>query len=74
MIKVHIAKLLKDSGKTNYWLAKQAHMTQQALRRLSRGETQRIEFSTLDAICEALNCQPGDVLVHVNKKAKEDKP
>ena len=24
-----------------------------------------IRFSTLDAICEALNCQPGDILEYV---------
>ena len=27
-----------------------------------------IRFSTLDAICGVLDCQPGDILEHVKKK------
>jgi len=29
---------------------------------LKTGKARAIRFSTLDAICEALNCQPGDIL------------
>nr|WP_319232130.1 helix-turn-helix domain-containing protein [Draconibacterium orientale] len=28
-------------------------------------ETQAVRFSTLEAICEALDCQPGDILEYV---------
>ena len=29
---------------------------------LKNGKAKAIRFSTLDAICKALNCQPGDIL------------
>jgi len=29
---------------------------------LKNGKARAIRFSTLDAICKALNCQPGDIL------------
>ena len=31
---------------------------------LKTGKARAIRFSTLDAICRALECQPGDLLVH----------
>ena len=32
------------------------------LSKLKNGRVSAIRFSTLDAICKALNCQPGDIL------------
>ncbi|MBR5429504.1 MAG: helix-turn-helix transcriptional regulator [Firmicutes bacterium] len=32
------------------------------LSKLKTGKVSAIRFSTLEAICEALNCQPGDIL------------
>lgn len=29
---------------------------------LKNGKAKAVRFSTLEAICEALNCQPGDIL------------
>jgi putative transcriptional regulator len=31
---------------------------------LKTGKSKAIKLSTLDAICNALKCQPGDILVH----------
>jgi putative transcriptional regulator len=31
--------------------------------RLKTGKARAIRFSTLDALCRALDCQPGDILV-----------
>jgi len=41
------------------------------LSNLKTGKVRAIRFSTLDAICIALNCQPGDILEHVST-AKDD--
>lgn len=35
------------------------------LSNLKTGKVKAIRFSTLDAICKALNCQPGDILEYV---------
>lgn len=31
---------------------------------LKTGKAKAIRFSTLEAICEVLNCQPGDIIEH----------
>lgn len=33
---------------------------------LKNGKAKAIRFSTLEAICEALECQPGDILEYKN--------
>lgn len=35
---------------------------------LKTGKVKAIRFSTLSAICEALDCQPGDLLVYEQKR------
>jgi putative transcriptional regulator len=37
---------------------------------LKTGKAKAIRFSTLEAICKALNCQPGDILEYINDKRK----
>ena len=43
-------------------LAEQVGITPQNLSKLKTGRAKAVRFSTLEAICEALDCQPGDVL------------
>ena len=33
---------------------------------LKKGKAKAVRFSTLEAICEALDCQPGDILEYDN--------
>ena len=37
---------------------------------LKTGKAKAIRFSTLDAICKALDCQPGDILEYVNDEKR----
>jgi putative transcriptional regulator len=37
---------------------------------LKTGKAKAIRFSTLDTICNVLNCQPGDILEYVNDEQK----
>jgi putative transcriptional regulator len=43
-------------------LAEKVGITPQNLSVLKTGRAKAIRFSTLDALCEALDCQPGDIL------------
>ena len=43
-------------------LAEQRGITQANLSLLKTGKVRAVRFSTLDAICKALDCQPGDIL------------
>ena len=42
------------------------------LSKLKTGKVSAIRFSTLDAICDVLDCQPGDILGFRREPAKED--
>ncbi|MFF7656406.1 helix-turn-helix domain-containing protein [Streptomyces sp. NPDC007983] len=41
---------------------------------LKNGRAKAVRFTTLDAICRTLGCQPGDVLRYVPDEAPEDTP
>lgn len=43
-------------------LAEQVGIANINLSKIKTGKVSAIRFSTLNAICEALNCQPGDIL------------
>jgi putative transcriptional regulator len=43
-------------------LSEEVGVTISNLSILKTGKAKAIRFSTLEAICEALNCQPGDIL------------
>ena len=45
-------------------LSKKVGLTLANLSILKTGKAKAIRFSTLEAICEALDCQPGDLLVN----------
>ena len=45
-------------------LAKQLGITEANLSILKTGKAKAIRFSTLEAICEVLECQPGDLLAY----------
>ncbi|MFM7349804.1 MAG: helix-turn-helix domain-containing protein [Erythrobacter sp.] len=45
-------------------LAEKVGISNTNLSLLKTGKVQGIRFRTLDALCEALDCQPGDILEH----------
>ncbi len=47
-------------------LTEKVGITMANLSILKNGKAKAIRFSTLEAICEALNCQPGDILEYKN--------
>lgn len=63
-IEVHLDKVLADRGMTLTELSNQIGITLANLSILKTGKARAVRFSTLDAICEALDCQPSDVFSH----------
>ncbi len=51
-------------------LSERVDLTLSNLSILKTGKAKAIRFNTLDAICKALDCQPGDILEYVNDKEK----
>lgn len=48
-------------------LANEVDITLANLSILKNNKAKAIRFSTLDAICKALNCQPGDIIEYVEE-------
>ena len=61
-IAVKLDELLHDRRMTLTELAEQIDITLANLSILKTGKARAIRFSTLEAICEVLRCQPGDLL------------
>ena len=59
---VKLDDLLHDRRMTLTELAEQVDITLANLSILKTGKARAIRFSTLEAICKALKCQPGDLL------------
>jgi len=51
-------------------LSERVDLTLSNLSILKTGKAKAVRFSTLDAICKALDCQPGDILEYVNGEKK----
>lgn len=47
-------------------LSEKVEITMANLSILKNGKAKAIRFSTLEKICQVLNCQPGDILEYVN--------
>ena len=63
-IAVHLARLLEQRGMTLTELADKVGVTVVNLSVLKNGRARAIRFSTLAALCQVLDCQPGDLLSH----------
>ena len=59
---VHLDRLLEEREMTLTELAERVDITIVNLSILKNGRARAIRFSTLTALCDALNCQPADLL------------
>ena len=65
-IRVKLDRILLDRGITLTELAERIGITLANLSVLKTNKAKAIRFSTLDALCRELNCQPGDLLEWVS--------
>ena len=73
-IAVKLDDLLHDRRMTLTDLADQIGMALANLSILKTGKARAIRFSTLEAICQALSCQPGDILQFEPEQAARERP
>ena len=66
-IRVRLDDLLHDRRMTLTELSEKVDITLANLSILKTGKARAVRFSTLDAICRALDCQPGDLLQFVEE-------
>jgi len=72
-IKVNLDDILHDRRMTLTDLAEVVGITIANLSILKTSKARAIRFSTLDAICQALDCQPGDLLEFAPEAGSEPK-
>ena len=65
-ILVNLDIMLAKRGMKSNELAERVGITTANLSILKTGKAKAIRFSTLEAICKALACQPSDILEYVN--------
>ncbi|MCO4339945.1 helix-turn-helix transcriptional regulator [Staphylococcus agnetis] len=64
MIKIKLDEVLKERNISLTELSEAVDITIANLSILKTGKAKAIRFSTLEAICEYLECQPGDIIVN----------
>ena len=67
MIEIDLDVLLAMRKMTSLELSEKIGITQANLSILKTGKAKAIRFSTLEAICKALDCQPGDIIRYVKE-------
>jgi putative transcriptional regulator len=67
-IRVNLDHLLLDRQLTLTELAERIDLTIVNLSILKTNKAKAMRFSTLEALCRALKCQPGDLLEYVSDK------
>lgn len=73
-IEVHLDRLLLDQKMTLTELSRRVGITIANLSILKTGKARAIRFSTLEAICIELDCQPGDLLTHGGDDGPDSRP
>ena len=62
MVNFNIEELLKNKGKTKYWLCKNMNITTRNLNRIINGETTSISFKYIEDVCNFLDCKIEDLI------------
>ena len=61
-IRIRLDRLLAEKGMTQKELAERVGITPANMNIFATGKARAVRFSTLEAICHELDCQPGDLL------------
>lgn len=63
MLKLNVLKLLKDKGKTKYWLYNQLNMSYQNFNNMVNNNTKSIKYDMIETLCEIFDCSPDDLFI-----------
>jgi putative transcriptional regulator len=69
-IKFNIDEVLRERGQTLYWLSRTTGVSYTTLLRLTKDRALGMNFATLEKLCVALECGPGD-LMELDPEQKE---
>ena len=66
-VRVSLDELLRERGISLTELSEMVGLTLANLSILKTGKAKAIRFSTLEALCRVLDCQPGDILRYLDE-------
>ena len=68
---LRLGRVMADRKMSLNTLSEKVGIANVNLSKIKTGKVSAIRFSTLEAICEALNCQPGDILEYCPPTAND---
>lgn len=68
---LRLDRVMADRKMSLNELAEKVGIANVNLSKIKTGKVSAIRFSTLEAICDALDCQPGDILEFQKKEVQE---
>ncbi|MCM1023774.1 MAG: helix-turn-helix transcriptional regulator [Prevotella sp.] len=71
---LRLDRVMADRKMSLNELAERVGISNVNLSNLKTGKVKAIRFSTLEAICDVLDCQPGDILEYSRDGGKKDLP
>ena len=61
LMKLRVIDILKEKGKTKYWLYIRLGLSYQNFNKMIHNETKSIKYDNLQALCDILECTPNDL-------------
>ncbi len=61
MIRLRVLDLLKENGKTKYWLYMQLGMSYQNFNKMVNNQTKSIRYENIETLCELFHCSPNEL-------------
>ena len=71
-IKVNLDVLMAQKKQGLTEIAKEVDITLANLSILKNNKAKAVRFSTLESICKALDCQPGDILIYEDEEDNDE--
>jgi putative transcriptional regulator len=68
MIRLKLEELVEERGSSFYRLSVDSGIGHSTISKLRHETVKAVRLDVLDALCVALDCQPGDILVHIPDK------
>lgn len=65
LVKVLLKEVRKTRGLSQNELARLTQMSPQNIQKIEQGDAKSMTFRSLARFCQALKCQPGDLLVYI---------
>jgi putative transcriptional regulator len=62
-MKLRVLEILKEMGKTKYWLYMQLGLSYQNFNKMVNNQTKSIQYENIETMCLLLHCTPNDLLV-----------